>query len=486
MRISTKSLLCIGAVLAAFVTVSAFAELSLPVEAAAVSPTAAVTVPAPVDAGNGDAGARDVEKVGGMDILKFVNGDALHGVLVSIDPSGYGLRWKHVSADKPIEFSLKAVAQVKLAGRQVSGRRPGGSRVRLTNMDLLNGKLISMDDKELALDTWYAGKIAVKRPMLKSLDPNTTASFFVYRGPTDIDNWTFRRSGGAWEFKKGAFYSSTSYPIARKIEKMPAMADIRFDAAWQYSYPSFYFSFFSDNLESYSGNSYALRISGVSLYLYRYSRNRGSQNLGNVNVPEFSKIKKARFNILADRKNRQFTLLVNGKKIKQWSDAGEVPGTGNNIVFDPEHEHRMKISNITISRWDGTMPKKDTVTEGESKEDIVRFVNEDKVSGRLVSIMAGNAKFETSYATLDIPLERAVKIDMSSEKAERARRNNNDIRAHFAGSGAVTVGLAGIVSVTIEGSSENFGTVKMPLGAFELLEFNIYRDKDDEDDETVF
>jgi hypothetical protein len=423
-----------------------------------------------------------------LDLLELVNGDSLHGTLVSVKPSEYGLRWKHVSADNPIDFTLNAVAKVKLGTRQVPVDLPHNSRVRLTNSDQLSGDLISLSDTDLALNTWYAGPMTIKRPMLKMLEPNLSSSPIIYKGPKDIHSWTIRTSAASsWKYKKGAVYSSSSYPIGRVIDDMPDMANIKFDVAWQSGYPSFYFSFFSDNLASYQGNCHALRVQSTSVYLYRYTSGRGSNNLnGNANVQSLSTVKSATFNILADRKKRKFTLLSNGVLIKQWTDAGASPGPGKGIVFDPESNHPMKVSNISITKWDGSLPTGRSEAEIASKEDTILFINEDKVSGRLESITEGIAKLETSYAALDIPLSRVSRIDMSSEAAEQARRNATDIRAHLPESGVVTIGLIGIENNQVEGSSENFGMTKMPLSAFDVLEFNIYRDNADGEDDSAF
>ncbi len=480
MPISLKRFAAVASVLAVIPVGMALAELTIMVEEP-VQPAAALTVAPPSDAVP-EPGGKPVAAEG-ADKLTLINGDSLHGTLLSIDPSEYGLRWQHASATAPIDFGLKAIAQVKLAPRETPRRRPNDARVRLTNDDLIDGQIVHLTDTELALDTWYSGRVVVRRPMLKSMAPNASSSPDIYSGPTDFDSWTTHQSGRqAWHLKKGALYAATSYAIGRTIEKMPDMANIQFDAAWTYQYPSFYFSFFSDNLTSYSGNCYALRIRSTSVRFYRYSSNQGSHSMASIDVPELAKTKQATFTILADRKNRAFTLLVNGRMVKQWTDTGASPGPGKGIVFDPDSETPMKFQNISITEWDGEVPKQGAAPQVESEEDVIQFVNEDKVSGHLASIANGNATFKTSYASLDVPLARAVRIDMSSKTAERARRNGSDIRAHFAGAnaGIVTVGLERILEQSVKGQSENFGPIQMPLAAFGLLEFNIYRDKSDE------
>jgi len=472
---------------AVFLAAIACGEIAVNIDDGALPPRPGASV-SPPPPSNGKDAERLRPALKRDDRLVLINGDSLRGTLVSVDPAGYGLRWIHPSANDPIDFALDAVAQVKLDERPTSGRRAGDARITLTNDDLLSGRLMTLDAEALSLDTWYAGPLTIQRPMLRTLEPNLATSPLVYQGPAGLERWTLADSArGQWMYKNGALYASTSYAIGKGIEGMPDKVSIQFDAAWQYNYPSFYFSFFSDNLTSYSGNCYALRVNGTSVYLYRFSSRGGSQRLANINVQEFSQQRNATFRLLADRKERLFTLLINGHVKGRWSDGSAAPGVGNGIVFDPENEYPFKISNITVCRWDGTVPTPGDDSMQETEEDTVRFVNEDKVSGNLQSIADGNATFETSYATLEIPLERAVRIDMSSRTTARARRNRTDLRAHFATKGVVTVALTGIERDVVKGSSENFGAIEMPLGAFGLLEFNIYRDRSAEEaDEREF
>jgi hypothetical protein len=44
-------------------------------------------------------------------------------------------------------------------------------RIGLTNGDEFPGNIVSLDDKILVLDTWYAGRISVPRSMLRRITP---------------------------------------------------------------------------------------------------------------------------------------------------------------------------------------------------------------------------------------------------------------------------------------------------------------------------
>jgi hypothetical protein len=96
-------------------------------------------------------------------------------------------------------------------------------------------------------------------------------------------------------------------------------------------------------------------------------------------------------------------------------------------------------------------------------------------------------KFETSYATLDIPLARVVEIVTSTENAARARKNKEDVQMVFADKGLLTLQLERIEKDEVKGQSENFGKITLPLGALHRLDFNIYAEKKaDEADNFAF
>lgn len=441
-------------------------------------------------AGDGGGGG-DVEALETSDVLEFINRDRLHGLLVSVPSAEEGLNWKNDNVNGDVCFALRGISRIRLAGHGKADSMPHKSTILLSNDDILLGRIVSMDDSRTALDTAYSGKVTIGRGMIKSLVPNRSAVDVIYEGPNSLAEWTtrsMRQPGQSWRHKNGALQALQQHPIGRIIDqKIPDMARIEFNAAWN-GYPSFYFTFYTDNLQNYSGNCYMLQIGGASMYLQRYSRNSGSRNLGNVNYQAFNEgnIRNARFTILVDKEKKSFTLLIDGNMVKQWSDVGDFAGGGNGILFQPQSRGDLRISGIRITEWDGRIPTIGEESAEASEEDRIQFINGDKVSGKLKSIANNEMKFETSYATLEVPIERVLRIDMAAAKMERARRNKNDVRARFRGVGIVTVDLINLENGMLKGSSENFGEILLPINVCETIEFNIYTDKQDEDDDWMF
>ncbi len=445
----------------------------------------AITVPKPTR--SEDALAQDPQESSRDDAISLLNEDELHGAMLAIHPEDGGVTWQHPNVEAPISFDMKAVDKVLLGDRTQANAPDAPAQAFLTNGDMLKGSIKALTADTLTLSTWYAGDINIKRVMVSRIRPNATLSDITYTGPKDIAKWTHKNSGTrpSWQYKDGALYALSSLPIGRQIPNMPDKARIEFEVAWR-GYPQFYFSFFSDNIQHYSGNCYLLQVSGQSIYLQRYSSNSGSQNLGNANIERFQRptIKSAKFTLLVDKQERKLVLLVDGEIVRQWNDPNPFGGLGNGILFQPQEQGNLRVSNIHVRDWDGKMPAAED--EPKADEDRIHFVNSDKVSGTLNTITAGQVSFATAYATLTVPIERVAEINFSPAATHRARRNKHDMRARFKDAGQVTVNLAKMEAGTLEGKSENFGLIKMPMQAFSELEFNIYTERKKKDDALTF
>jgi hypothetical protein len=465
----------------------AMAELAISGgDASAAKPLA---VPKPADVAPAAPGAAAI----GQDLLELLNKDKLHGTMLGITAGEYGLKWKHGSVEKPMDFNLASAGSVALAPRKSAPGTPPTAAIYLSNGDMLPGNVVSLDNEKLVVDTGYAGRLNINRLMIKAISPNIGVSSLVYEGPGALSDWTTARSGrrnqAQWTCKNGVLAAMQDYPIGRYIEGMPDVVDIQFEAAWRNNYPSFYFMFYTENIQE-QRNGYMLQVSGNSIYLQRYTPENGSSNLGgSENYEGFNngRMRQARFNLLVDKNKKTFSLLINGVLVKQWTETANFAGRGNGISFRPSNHGDLRISRIRIAQWDGRLPE---VGGGSSdkgtKEDLVRFVNNDKVSGQLKSIANGVAKLETSYATMDVPLARVAEIVTATEKSERARKNKEDIRATFTEKGVLTLQLLRIEKDEIKGKSENFGEITLPLGVLRSLDFNIYQErKPAEDDETA-
>lgn len=458
-----------GAVSVPGARASSGGAMAVPVPPGAVGEPPAALVPAQAAAAPGS------------DVLQFLNGDALHGELMGIGLSSNRVTWKHRGVAQPVDFDAAGVSEIRLAARAVEGRRPARGMVWLTNGDQFDGDIVSLDGTNLVLDTWYAGRLTVRRAMVARIAPQQTSSAVVYEGPKSLDEWSSR--GGVrnktWEFRNGGLYPVVPVPLGRIIENMPDTVRIDFDVAWRSRNPYFSFWFFHTNPDEPQGDAYYMTImAGRRVELNRMRSNSGSQNLGSADIAQNAEdaAGKSRFSILADRTKGTIALLIDGTLVREWKDSKDFKAGGKALTFMPQSQRDLRFSNIRVSAWNGQVPQKQEAATVK-EEDCVTLLNGDSLSGQILGIAGGQVKMKTSYATLDIPVARVSETTLAPGSSARARRRNGDVRARFADGGSVTMMLVRLGEGRIAGTSENWGEAQMPVSAFQSLELNIYQEK---------
>jgi hypothetical protein len=427
-------------------------------------PEQGIHVPAPA---TGPAAGSDATPQ--QDTLAFLNKDQLHGYLLAIDADG-SLHWQSPEARDPIVFKDGAVSQIKLDSHKPAATT-SEARIVLTNGDILPGNIVSLDDKTLALDTWYAGRISVPRAMLRSISPLSDTANILYAGPTSLDGWTVGRMGnpGSWSYKDGALIGNSYGTIGRDV-KLPDMSILSFDLNMQGN-QQIGIGIYADHPDI-TGNCYMLQLSGGFAELQRYSRNTGSTVIGNAQMQNAIRHDKTHVELRTSKDKKSIWLLLDGKMMKQWTDPADFSGGGGSIIFAAQPGSIVKISGIKVARWNGKFDESASPT-GKTGSDTVQLANDDKVTGHLESIQDGKAKFSSDYAELTIPLERVEELDLANTSAGQATAAPANVRAWLPDGGNITMQLTQWDAKTCTGSSPNFGTATFSPDAFSRIEFNL-------------
>lgn len=424
------------------------------------------------------------------DRLELLNGDVLHGTFISLD-SKSGARWQHPLVKQVMELNPAGIGRIKLDRPKSTNAAPRQTcAARLTNGDELVGELVTLDDDKLILETWYAGTLTLPRKMVQSLSPGLSRLSSVFEGPTGPEGWTIKgsgggframragREGGSWKFNNGGFSSVGQGSVGRDV-KLPAMSNTEFEMQWR-GYLQLNVAFYTDTLEGYGGNCYLLSMNYTSVNLQRMSRNGDSGSFGQAELPALNQKSKAHFSIRVNKEQKTIALLMDGALIKQWTDRGDFAGSGTGLLFYQQGQGFVRVSNIRVTTWDGKF-EENTAKTGKSKDDLVRLVNNDKISGTLKSIKDGKMNFETAFAPLSVPLERIDQIDLAGEKSEKAASAPNDVRVAFGERGRVTFQLERWDDQQVTGSSLNFGKARFSPAAFSSIQFNIDKQKADQE-----
>jgi len=351
--------------------------------------------------------------------IRLLNGDLFRGKFIAYDPKR-GLRWKHPHVDSELLIAPESLATLAFESTpQPENSQQYACKIKLVNGDVLSGELALMENGELVLDTWYAGKLTINQAAITSIVPGYTKDKIYFNGPSDTKNWS--QTNGIWKLQNRSFSTASSGAmLGRHIDNTPKRAAINFEIDWNSSL-NLYVNFRTDKLNSYSAcNGYCLRLTQTYVYLYRYTFDNGAgrgKRLGtsSVRINLNGANRNARVSIKVDENNSLVALYINEKFISKWVDTGGFAGKGNGLLFSSRTTNRIQLSQINVTQWNGNLPGQSKTVSGNAKDDFVLFTNDDSISGNLKSIKEGQMKIKTSFGELPIPLEKVDIICMAKE-----------------------------------------------------------------------
>ncbi len=349
--------------------------------------------------------------------------------------------------------------------------------------DTLRGRLVHLDENTITLDTWYAGELTLKRSLVHALDIFSQSPTF-YTGPNGPEGWV--TSNGKlddnWTFKNRTITSKTQYGIARKVD-IPERAKITVTARWKSS-PYFRILFLSkDGKVDYPISGYSLAVSQNRLNLHRNTPNQRNNDIFSEAIENMREIEKTTITIYLDRtKEGSSAVYLDDKRIGTWTDVDDTTLEGEWLHFVPNRSSSLKLSNISVSQWDGSLPV--SIDDDPAEQDLetntpklegqeIRLANGDIVIGDIKNIDKDLVHLGTSFGEVSVPL-RNMKSIMLSEVEDEDRMEVNDVRAWFHEGGYVTIKLKSFDGKTIKGYSQVYGDAEFKVNAFSRIQFNIW------------
>lgn len=431
--------------------------------------------------------------------VRFFNNDRLSGSMESLTTER--LVWKSPILENPTPFFLKNILDLTLDAEQPVIEAKHEASVTLTNGDLIRGQLASVGDEIVELDTWFAGRMKFNRLMIADIRISERPDF-IYRGPTGLEGWKQSGEKPAWTYQNSGFRSGSAGSIARDVN-LPDECSVAFDATWRGAF-GLRFVVFSDDLSSdrpTTGYEVLFQPRSVQVRSCKTQRFLGHS----PNATSLQENEKARIEIRASLKSGKVCLFVDDELIDVWTDPEVARAEmGKGIHFIAVNASPVQISRIEVGNWDGEVDQVPDARErnglppigmpgGEDSDEEIapappekletgrmELRNGDNIAGEVVSIIDGMIRVKTPFREVKLPIETLRSLALKPVDLERCKRENGDVRGWFPDGSSVVFRLEAVNEGELTGTSQNFGTSRFKLAAFNRIEFNIY-DPDLED-----
>jgi hypothetical protein len=464
------------------------------------------------------------------DLLRFDNGDQLHGQFQGFGEEGSILWKRDKTEDDSIKFDSSDIRQVILKSGKPAQSLANLAYIGTCNGDRIQGTVQEIDDKRIFIQTDFAGLLDLPRDQVEIFAPNPMGGRVLYYGPFDKTEWTqknYKHMGGIpnqkngeeikkefplWEFNGSAWYwnnANTGTALIRD-KGMTDRSILQFDLAWKknlsatvafhadFSIPKnakqqeYYPPHISvTDLPYLFGSSYVLQIISNNVVLFRVGFDEeGTPAIDRLDSNNFEQahnllrnLSSAKFEIRCNRISGEIILFVDGKHICEWSEApvtsedqenpsygykGKGPGYGFIVQMQ---ESPLRVSDIIVAEWNG-MP--DSARSLDSNEfDIVLLNNgTDRFSGKIKSMKDGKVSLTSRFGNFSFPIEEIAEIRFAKSQLKVVNDPSpDDFKVRFYPLGSISGEVVSGDSKSIRLLNTATGEITVDLQSASMLDF---------------
>jgi hypothetical protein len=352
----------------------------------------------------------------------------------------------------------------------------------LNNRDVLRGELLKLDGESITLRTRFAGDLKFRRDMVDSLNiVHRPAS--LYSGPKPGD-FTFTRSQG-WSQEGNSLVAKGGRASGKMV--YPARFRLALDIEWKLdrkSQPRFSVIFLAKENDGRASGGYEFFCQGSYVDMRTREGFDVNESLGERGESSdlFEK-DKLRLELLVDTHAGLLIMLVDGRIVQEWSDPTPLGADGANILelAAGSGGQHLRVSSITLAKWDGnrgSIVAEDPSKSGDSDQNRAQRLilrNGDIVQASKLAVDDGKVSANTAHGDILIPLSRVslVGLQKPAGNPPTPKKRLGDVRAWLPDGSRLTFRLDELKDGQITGSSQQFGTAKFDLKAFERIEMNL-------------
>jgi hypothetical protein len=397
------------------------------------------------------------------DLLRLADG-TLEGTFESYTAEGT-VRWQRPDAVQPLEFRTDRIRHIALRGGNAVHTGPDTSHVRLINDDRIPGRIVSLADGVLTIDSPVAGTVSIPMAKVKSVEPNPFGGRLVYAGPFSEEGWETvepdtddpeklekdeEKKNPTW-VHHGASWYYTGGPEAIRLDAgMPRKSVVRFRMDWR-NRPPITIALYGDlarqpeppapaegeeaprlsrpNIVTAAfGNCLSLTVRSNYASLQECGYGENGQPFARVlrsssSSVNFENTGSAEFEIRTNLDAGTVSLYANGSFCIQWDlarAADEPVEMGGAMGFAVPGSHDpVRISDIIVAEWNG-LPDAARSLESEHQDIVLLTNGTDRFSGKVATIADGRMHLVGNYAEFDVPLDEIAAIHLAHDGREKA------------------------------------------------------------------
>jgi sRNA-binding regulator protein Hfq len=331
--------------------------------------------------------------LGAQDTLEFINGAKWIGLVKEFDKETILLKSEHSSKDLP--FKVNSLKTINFKKNNIPFKNK--NIVQLTNGDSLVGDLLTMSEKQLTIDTTFAGVLILPRKSIKKIQYNTSLLYL-------------QTAETLWPKQ----YSSNKSPLDLKGKydfKHPTLIEANLSG----NNPSLSLSLSgsSQDRDKYFQLQFYLRkYNSATSQAGVYFHGNGQSRRSSINLPKVSNNIKIQAYI--NPKKGLFIFYVNGQLISTIDLGTEVAWENRMININLKDNLRgingASLDHFTVEKWSGKKPvaKQDQFSEKDMAS--IKLLNGDTAWGKIININKEKLRFKSVLGDLSIPMNRIAAV----------------------------------------------------------------------------
>lgn len=381
------------------------------------------------------------------DKITLASDARLTGTVRSINEDGIVQLSSELSPD-PVFLKPGAVEKVEFSTLELSAKPPG-TLIELTNGDLLPATVENLDGDNLNIITENAGRLAIPRAAIQSIQLGVHQRKSIYSGPKSGDEWSKEiEESQQWKFSHGALIAD-GRATATRIFDIPEQFILKFTLKWKDN-PNVQI-YFADPLllKAEAVDRYYMQFNGAGLEIKRESSTgkRFQTVILLARTPDQFPNKQVAIEIRVDRKASRIHLLLDGEPEGAGVDPIATVPTGNGVslINGGSSGSPQEIRDIEILELDNVRARHRSEDRGDVKTDSLISRDEDRWSGRLISISKGaeGAIYSFKSDFQDQPLELTAADVSTIFFAQTAKiatpQNDHSVALRLANGGSLQV-----------------------------------------------